>query len=116
MTEISKMPGFPSMGVIARWRAENEEFDKMVVMARKARAELFQDKIIASVDEDVDKDDVPSEKHKFDKLKWLAEKNDPDTFGNKTRISGDSSAPLQIIVETGIMRSEEPKPVEGEVV
>jgi hypothetical protein len=111
LTATLKMPGFPKAGIIGQWKAAHPEFAEALEMAKKMRAEIAHDMILDSIKTEgiLDKDSVPGAKHKLDKLKYIAEKNDPDTYGQKTKISGDKNAPLQIVVDTGIRRSPEPK-------
>lgn len=108
ISEICQLKGFPSIATLARWRAENPGFNEALTLAKKMRAEIYHDLVVRDMDSDetVSKDEVPGRKLKFDRLKWLAGVNDPETYGNRTKISGDSDAPLQIIVGTGIDRGE----------
>lgn len=117
ITEICKLPGFPSSSILARWRAQHEDFNEAILAARKMRAEHYADKIAESLEEtkELDKEQVPAEKLYYDKLKWLAEKNNPAEYGSKVVHAGDSDNPLQLIVDTGIDRKkEEPVTIEGE--
>lgn len=118
--QLAKLPGMPSIATIAIWRSEHEEFDKAIKTARKMRAEGYHDEIVEDlktefVDPDtgevkeidesrLNKDAVPARKLKLDRLKYLASVNDPDTYGTRTKVSGDASAPLEIKVSTGITR------------
>lgn len=106
LSEICNMQGFPALSTLARWRAENDDFEEALKVARRMRAEKYHDEIANDVVDDngAEKDEIPARKLKMDRLKWLASVNDPETYGNKTKISGDSSAPLQIVVSTGIDR------------
>ncbi len=111
-TSIVEMEGMPKAHVLARWRAEHEDFNIALGFARKMRAEHFHDMVVKDlqdVDGDenkIDKDEVAARKLKMDRLKWLSSVNDPDTYGTKTKVSGDTDAPLQIVVSTGIHREE----------
>ena len=111
-TSIVELPGMPKAHVLARWRAQETEFNDALVYAKKMRAEHFHDMIVKDLTSDdtdenkLDKDEIAARKLKMDRLKWLSSVNDPDTYGTKTKVSGDSSAPLQIIVSTGINREE----------
>lgn len=115
LTKLSKMPGMPSLGTLARWRAENPDFNEAYLMAKKMRAEANNDKILESIEEDaeIDKDFVPAARLKLDKLKHVTAVDNPEEFGNRTKISGDKAAPLQLIVDTGIDRRYE-KEIEDE--
>jgi len=106
---ISGLPGMPKRSTISNWQAKNDSFRALMDQARKDRAEVFHDEIVKDVDEDhkADKDEVQARKLKLDRLKWLASKGDPERFGDRTKVSGDSDAPLQIIVSTGIIRKPE---------
>lgn len=108
-TEISRIPGYPSTSIMSRWRAQHEDFDLAIKAARKARAEHYADKIANSVDEtrEMNRDEIAAEKLYFDKLKWLAEKNNPDEYGSKITHAGDADRPLTLVVETGIVRDKQ---------
>ena len=111
ITEISKLPGFPSTSIIAKWRATHDDLNEHLVAAKAMRAELHHDKIAAALEgmRDLGKDEVPAEKLYIDTNKWLAEKNDPATYGNKIQHSGDSKQPLTMVISTGVPSSE-PEP------
>ena len=106
---ICSLPGFPTVATLARWRVENSDFDDAVKESRKMRAEMYHDQIAKDInsDEEASKEDIAARKLKMDRLKWLASVNDPETFGTRTKISGDSSAPLRLVVSTGINREED---------
>ena len=76
-------------------------------MAKRMRAEMFHDKIVSSLDDVLDKEEVAAESLKWNKLKHLASVNDPETFGTRQKLVGDAKQPLQIIVDTGIRRKED---------
>lgn len=116
-TDISKMRGFPGVSVIAQWRAAHSDFEDAIRAARRMGADYYADKIADSLEEGrvLNKDEIPAEKLYYDKLKWLAEKADPDQYGNRTKISGDKNAPLTLIVDTGIQRTG-PTEVENEII
>ncbi len=104
---ITELQGMPSRNQISNWLVKHDEFSKMMDQARKDRAEVHFDEIAEDKDEDHDasKDEVQARKLKLDRLKFLASKGDPDRFGDRTKVSGDSDAPLQIVVSTGIVRA-----------
>ena len=107
--KICSMDGMPSAHVLARWRAENEDFENALEAARRMRADHFHDMIVEDVEGDhiADKDEVAARKLKMDRLKYLASVNNPDKYGNRTKVSGDNEQPLQIVVSTGINREKE---------
>lgn len=68
-----------------KWMMEDSEFVKEIEEARKQRAEIWITKIAKSVDEDVPKDEIPSERLKFDKLMFLAKADNPDRYGGNKK-------------------------------
>ena len=106
--KISEMQGMPSRSVITRWRAESEVFKEQLALSIEDRAEQYHDVIMEDAlnDHDADKDEMQQRKLKFERLKWGAAKGNPDRFGDRTKESGDSKAPLQIVVNTGIDRTK----------
>lgn len=105
MRDIARKPGFPPIMVIRRWRIEHPEFEEQIQLAKKDRAEYFQEKVLDSVKDISDKDDAAVARVQVDAYKWAASVDDPDVFGTKTKISGDPSAPLTLLVDTGITRA-----------
>jgi hypothetical protein len=61
----------------------DKNFVVQVEEARKFRSEVWVDKIIETVDHDYSKDEVPSEKLKFEKLQFLAKSDNPEKFNPK---------------------------------
>lgn len=118
LSSICKQPGMPSMPIMAKWRLQNDDFDLAIRGAYKARAEIRADQIAESIKEDAElpKDDIPMAKLIYEKRKWLAEKDDPDKYGNKVKHSGDSENPMIIQVSTGIDRTPLPLPEPDDVI
>lgn len=102
--QICEDEHFPPYYVINYWKARYPEFKKMFEEAKRARAEMFHDNIM-EIAEDVDEDTAKSAKVKIDAYKHLAAVGNPDEYGSKTKISGDPTAPLSFIFNTGIDRS-----------
>lgn len=105
MSEICKEPGMPSLHLIARWRKVYPEFNEAIEFARRARAELMRDRALEIAQSSPDKDEVAAAKMAVDALKWAAEKDDPEVYGNRTKVEGTIGV-VQLVVETGIRRSE----------
>jgi len=119
-------------GTFVQWMIQYPQFENAVAEARKQRADSFRsiihdrmytDEIIYDGPEDKNgnktgrktgkkiiktlfKDDVPGEKLIFDKLKWLAEMDNPDKYGAKIKHDGGNIMPVQIVVDTGIKKDE----------
>lgn len=64
---------------------EDRDFVKDVEEARKIRADFWVAKIAQTVDHDYSKDEVASERLKFDKLQFLAKADNPDKYGNNAK-------------------------------
>lgn len=64
-------------------------FKEAVEQAKKDRADIFYEKIVDSVDEVLDKGDVPSAKLRFEKLKYAAAIDNPDKYAEKNKHSID---------------------------
>jgi hypothetical protein len=105
LTDICKMPGVPSYTIITRWRAEHPEFAHGILMARKAKAELFEAKIEESLDRDLEcnKDWIPGRQLWFKKMKFLASVHNPDTYGAKPE-GAKGGGGVTIIVDTGVRK------------
>lgn len=98
--------GYPPVTTVYRWMQENHRFKTRILEARQMRAFYFENKVMEEA-ESIDEKNYNAQRVKIDAAKWLAQVNNPDVFGNKTKISGDASAPLAIVVDTGIHREEE---------
>lgn len=61
----------------------DKQFASQVEEARKLRADHWVGKIMDTVDHDYTKDEVPSEKLKFEKLQFLAKADNPEKFSPK---------------------------------
>jgi len=110
-------------GTFVQWMIRYPQFENAVVEARKQRADSFRSIIhdrlyIDEVDEEGEKtgkkviaahhkDHVPGEKLIFEKLKWLAEMDNPEKYGAKVKHEGGNIMPVQIVVDTGIKKASE---------
>lgn len=106
LTDIAKMPNFPSHYTMARWRRHHPDFDEKIRFARKYRAELLRDEALSMSKraENFHKDAVPGAKLRIETLKWAAEKDDPETYGTRVKVDGQVGL-VQLVVETGIRRA-----------
>lgn len=65
----------------------NQDFQTRLQEAFKARAQVWHSKIIQNASKAIlDPKEVPGAKLQFDQLKYLAEKDDPDRYGEKRKI------------------------------
>lgn len=72
-------------GLYLRLISEDLDFAKQIEDARKLRADHWISKIADSVDSDIEPNEVPIERLKFDKLQFLARVDNPDKYGNNTK-------------------------------
>lgn len=88
--------------IVNKWKTEDDIFRGRLDQARRDRAEYHHDKILEIAAGSRDP------KIEIDALKWSTEKNDPEKFSAKTKISGDKNNPVQFVLATGIDRTPEP--------
>lgn len=106
-------------GTFIQWMIQYPQFESAVQEARKQRADSFRTIIHDRIHEDeideetglhtgnriireIGKDQVPGEKLLFEKLKWLAEVDNPEKYGTRVKHEGNMTMPVQIVVDTGI--------------
>ncbi len=93
-------------GTLIQWIIKYPEFEEAMKNAKRMRADSYRTMVHKSVKDQIvnplSKDEVPGDKLIFDKLKWLASVDDPDKYGTKIKHDGNLSAPVQIVVDTGI--------------
>lgn len=75
---------FPK-GLYIKLLVEDTDFIADVEKARKLRADFWVAKIAETVDKNYDKDQIGSERLKFDKLQFLAKADNPDKYGNNSK-------------------------------
>jgi hypothetical protein len=95
---IGKISPDLDYATICRWKRDHPEFKLELEQAQKDRTESQHDEILQ----------IAAEKGRpstqIEALKWSAEKNNPEKFGNKTKIQGDPNAPVVFQINTGIDR------------
>jgi len=75
---------FPK-GLYIKLLVEDTDFIADVEKASKLRADFWVAKIAETVDKNYDKDQIGSERLKFDKLQFLAKADNPDKYGNNSK-------------------------------
>lgn len=122
LVAIANKDGLPSAETLYSWKKHHPDFALAMKEAREYSAEAYAYKALQvseglkKMQEDTEgnlievtlpynKDEVAGAKLQVDTFKWMAEKMDPETYGNRTKISGDADQPLTIIVDTGIRRT-----------
>ena len=116
LKKISAKPGFPPLHILHLWRKHTPEFKVLLRDAELDRADFYQACAIEKSEEALDQAEQPKDintatKNLVDTYKWAAEKDNPEKYGNKTKIIGDPDAPISFIIDTGIRR-EDPEPIE----
>lgn len=103
LTSICRTPGFPSYGVLCRWRRENPDFEKALDRARRDKGEFYLERAIEEVEKDHLKDDVPLAKLRADVYRAASRVYDPDKFSETNKVSG--SLGIHVLqAETGVRR------------
>lgn len=67
----------------------DSEFKESVAEAKRARADVFYEKIVDSVDTPLEKEEVPAAKLRIDTLKYLAAIDNPDKYSEKVKHQHD---------------------------
>lgn len=106
LTKVCAKDGFPSYTTICRWRRENPGFKEALEEARRDRSEYMRD---LALDEALlaDEDNAMAQKLKHEAYKWAAGTDLPERYSAKTKIEGSLNIPMQLVVNTGIIRNEE---------
>lgn len=104
LISIAKQPGMPSVGVMHRWSMLYPSFKSKVQMARKYRADVYREKAESILENLADKEDVPVAKLKFEGYMRLAEKDNPEMYGNASQAVSGQGMSLKLVVNTGIVR------------
>jgi len=104
LTAISRKDGMPPLSTLYTWRRVHPDFEEKIRLARTYAAEHLMDRVQDIVDECSVKEDVHVAQFKANTLIRLAEKQNPEKYGTRTKITGDANAPMMLIVDTGIRR------------
>jgi hypothetical protein len=64
---------------------DDPEFLIQIEEARKARADIWVNKIAEDLDVEYTKDEIPNQRLRFDKLQFLAKSDDPNRFGSNSK-------------------------------
>lgn len=113
ITQIARLPGFPSARIMENWRVKHEEFAEGLRTARKLQGDYYADRVVEVAEEEpISELDLKHQKKQIEAYKWRAEKGNPSAWGAKQ----ESATPggTTVIIQTGIDRSE--KAVESDVI
>lgn len=106
LTKVCATDGFPAYTTICRWRRENPAFKEALEEARRDRSEYMRDLALEEALA-ADEDSAQSQKLKHEAYKWAAGTDLPERYSAKTKIEGSLNIPMQLVVNTGIIRNEE---------
>lgn len=112
LREVGMQKGFPPHGTLLFWCSKYEDFKKRYNDAKAMRAEYHREQMLKHANDATWKT-APAERLRVETHKFMAEKDDPEIYGNKTKIVGDPDQPIRFVIATGISR-DEPKPVDNE--
>lgn len=113
-----KMAGdvvMPPYFILAKWRQDYPEFNEKLEQAFKDRSEIFHGKALSEAALS-DEDNSTAQKVIVDTMKWAAGVDNPDRFGNKTKVSGDADSPITFVIQTGIDRTPIAPPEEKQAI
>lgn len=120
LLDIGSDPNFPPLHVISHWQRTERMFAQELILARRARAEVYHDKVMEIADNAAalrygSKEEIAAVKLAADQYKWAAERGDSEKYGNKVTHEGSTEKPITMrVINTGIQRT---KPdIETEVV
>lgn len=87
---------------------KDRDFAANIEDARKQRSNVWFGKIIEGADDIVDKDEVQSERLRFDKLKYLAAIDNPERYSEKSKETPEIKLTLN---DFKVMSNEEAKKI-----
>ncbi len=84
------------------WMKHQPHFREMIEGTHQMRAMLLEEEAMKAVHCDDGKDDVPGARLRFDAAMALAAVNNPNKYGKKTVVEGNSDKPIVFRVVTGV--------------
>ena len=111
MKDICNMEGMPPYSTICNWKYRYPDFAEGIREAKKDAAQVWAEKAIEAAESNVaDKIDLEANKLLVSTYQWMAEKLNPAEYGKQTKITGDATQPLTLVVNTGIQRGTDDEP------
>jgi len=112
--KVALKPQMPPVSTLYRWKRMEPEFSEKLKAAQEARADLMADRA-EEVALNASKETASSDTLQHAHFRWSAETSNPEVYGKKTKISGDSASPLQFIIQTGVPEAIGESTLEREV-
>jgi len=110
LLEIAAMNHMPTLQTLYKWRAAHPDFKERLLNARKDYADNLVEKAVmqahSALTTNPTKDELAQMQFAVATFMKVAEKYDPDVFGNRTKLTGDVNAPIQFVISTGIVRGD----------
>ena len=95
LNAVCKLAGMPHRQTVYEWLMQNRDgFGDKYARAREAQADHFVDEIIEIIDTEPD---PARARVRMDGRKWVAGKQAPRKYGDKTTVAGDPENPLTTI-------------------
>lgn len=107
LTRICKDENMPSYQQVSRWRRRYDHFEMSLRQATEDRGHVMRDMVLAETVGDLSKDEVPAARLRSEIRRWAAEKDNPESYGARTKVVGDINAPLKLIIETGVPQPDD---------
>lgn len=92
---------------VLSFKRNNPDFASLLEQARKDRADTMHEMVLMEGRQAID------EKVRIETYKYMADKGNPESYGNRTKITGDKNSPLTFLLDTGIRRAGDPGYEEG---
>ena len=92
---------------VLSFKRSNPDFASLLEQARRDRADTMHEMVLIEGRNAID------EKVRIETYKYMADKGNPDSYGNRTKLTGDKNAPLTFLLDTGIRRAGDPGYEEG---
>ena len=105
ITALCKEPNMPTYAQLRLWARTYPWIDVEFEKARRDRAETFRDKAVKEAEDAVSKDPIDGHALRVDTYKWSASM-DHERYNPKTKVEATINTPTQIVVYTGIDRSQ----------
>jgi len=103
LRRISQMPDMPRYNDLLEWKATSDRFADVIEKASEMKALDAEEQIREIMDRPViGEKEAAGLRVKMEAAKWMAERNNPSKYGNKTQISGDKKNPVVFKIMTNV--------------
>ena len=106
LTKICANKGMPDRSTVFDWRHRHPEFQAMFARARQDAGDVWADRAV-SMALTATPETAQAVRVKYDAIRWFASKLAPKTYGDKLQHTGDGGGAVNLIIETGVRRSDD---------